>query len=259
MDWLVNPRRREREWMDQPGVDPSELRRSLRFIRRINSWLGYTRALIQHLDHFCRNWTPGQRIDIIDLATGSGDIPRAILAWSQRRGFDVHIVGVDLHPVTIRAAADMKMGKWGSGGVGKWVEARLHLVQADVFDLPFEDGAFDYAISAMFLHHLDEEQIVRVLRTLDRLSRRGIIVADLLRHRRAMLWIKLLTLWARPMVRHDALASVRQSLAHGEVLSLRDRAGVGYASYHRHFGHRFVLAGEKRRQKRSGMNMSGAV
>ena len=64
-------------------------------------------------------------------------------------------------------------------------DRRIDLLRADVFDLPFAPGDFDYAITSMFLHHLDEQQIVRVLRIMDHQSRRGIIVADLLRHARA--------------------------------------------------------------------------
>jgi SAM-dependent methyltransferase len=226
-------RRREPEWMDEPDVDPALLRRSLGFIRRINTLLGYTRATLHHLDRFSRGWKPGERIRIIDLATGSADIPRAILRWADRRGFDVRIVGVDRHPVTAAAA-----------GVGA-ADPRLRIVQADVFDLPFAPGSFDYALTAMFLHHLDDDAIVEVLRRMDVLATRGILVADLLRHYRAYAWITLFTALANPMVRHDAKVSVAQSLTKGEVLRMRDRAGINYVRYYGHFGHRFVLAGEK--------------
>ena len=47
------------------------------------------------------------------------------------------------------------------------------------------------------------------------------------------------------MVRHDAKASVAQAFSRAEVLRLREEAGAGFARYFRHFGHRFVLAGEK--------------
>jgi hypothetical protein len=47
------------------------------------------------------------------------------------------------------------------------------------------------------------------------------------------------------MVRHDARASVAQAFTRAEVLRLRDEAGVGFARYYRHFGHRFALAGER--------------
>jgi SAM-dependent methyltransferase len=227
-------RQRQIEWMDRADADPRQLARSLAFIRRVNRWLGYTRATLAHLERFSRHWRPGQKIRIIDLATGSADIPRAILRWADRRGFDISVVAIDRHAVTARAA--------GAAGPR---DPRLLIVQADVFDLPFDPLSFDYALTAMFLHHLDDEAVIGVMQRMDGLARRGVIVADLLRGRRAFAWIWLFTLLANPMVRHDARASVRQALDRGEILALRDRAGLQYAAYHRHFGHRFVLAGEK--------------
>src|SRR5205085_1382977 len=95
------------------------------------------------------------------------------------------------------------------------------------------------------LHHLDDAAAVTVLAAMARVARRGIIAADLLRHRRAYAWITLLTLAADPMVRHDARVSVRQAFSKKEVLAIRERAGIKFANYHRHFGHRWVLAGER--------------
>ena len=231
---FLSQRRRQPEWMDQPAADADQLRRSLSFIRRINSWLGYTRSTLWHLERFSRAWKPGERIDIIDLATGSADIPRAILQWAHQKGFDVHLVAVDRHAVTAQAA---ELGP---------VNARLRIVQADVFDLPFPPASFDYALTAMFLHHLDDVQAVAVMKTMNSLARRGVIVADLLRHYRAYAWISLFTALANPMVRHDARVSVAQSFRKEEVLKIRSAAGLDFARYYRHFGHRFVLAGEKR-------------
>lgn len=232
-DWVHNRRIRGHEFLDEDDVDPRELQRALAFIRKINAALGYTRSILHHLKRFSHNWKSGQRIDIIDLATGSADIPRAILGWATANNFDVRIVAVDRHAVTARTAAAQSH------------DPRLQIVQADVFSLPFADQSFDYALTAMFLHHLDEAGIASVLRSMDRLARRGIIAADLLRHRRAYVWIKLLTLFTSRMIRHDATVSVAQALSAPEVLALRDQAGLSYANLHHHFGHRFVLAGEK--------------
>ena len=229
---FLNTRRREAEWMDAPDADPAFVHKSLAYIRRINSLLGYTRATLHHLERFSRSWKPGQTLRIIDLATGSADIPRAILRWADRRKFDVRVVGVDLHPVIAAEAAEAR-------------DVRLRIVRGDVLDLPFADGSFDYAITNMFLHHLDDAQIVTVLKNMARVARRGIIAADLLRTRRAYGWIVLFTLLANPMVKHDARVSVAQAFTRAEVLALRDAAGLTFASYYHHFGHRFVLAGEK--------------
>lgn len=220
--------------MDGDDVSPADLRRSLHFIERVNGALGYTRATLRHLERFSRSWRAGQRIDLIDLATGSADIPMAILRWADRKGLDVHIVGIDRHPQTARIAAARSAE-----------HPKLRIVQADALDPPFEARSFDYALCAMFLHHLDTADAEHVLRNMDKLARRGIIAADLLRNRRAYLWIRLLTALSDPMVRHDAAASVRQSFTRREVLQLKVAAGLDYATYHRHFAHRWTLAGQK--------------
>jgi ubiquinone/menaquinone biosynthesis C-methylase UbiE len=234
----LSQRRRSKEWMDDPAADPAELERSLKFIRRVNTWFGYTRATIGHLDRFAKSWERGRPIRILDVATGSADVPLAVLKWADRRGHDVHIIGLDLHERTVEAARrDVT-----AAGVAP---AKLTLVQGDATALPFHAGAFDYAMTSMFLHHLDEAVVVKVLMEMDRVSSRGVIVADLLRRRRAYGWITLFTLAAGPMVRHDARASVAQAFTRTEIETLRDQAGLAYAMYFEKFGHRFVLAGAK--------------
>jgi hypothetical protein len=230
---------RQAEWMDRPDVDARDLRRSLRFIRLINSALRYTRATIAHLERFSRTWPRERTIRLIDFATGSADVPRAILRWADARKFPVEIVGIDLHPLTAQIAREGGARERGAR------DSRLSIVRADAMNVPFENESFDYALTAMFLHHLDDDQIVAVLREMDRVARRGIVAADLLRTRRAYAWISLFTLAANPIVRHDARVSVAQALTRDEVLLLRNRAGLGYANYFHHFAHRFVLTGEK--------------
>jgi SAM-dependent methyltransferase len=226
-------RRREPEWMDAPDADPVELERSLKFIRRVNALFGYTRQTISHLERFSRGWREGEVIRIVDFATGSADVPMAILKWGERRGFNLRIVGFDLHAGTARLAK------------AQAIHPNLSIICASAMSVPFEAESFDYAITSMFLHHLDENAAVCVMEEMGRVARRGIIVSDLLRNRRAYAWISLFTLAAGPMVRHDARVSVAQAFREDEIVKLRDRAQIGFAKFHRHFGHRFVLAGEK--------------
>jgi SAM-dependent methyltransferase len=235
MSRFLAERRRQPEWMDEPNADPGELRRSLRFIRRVNRLFGYTRSTLGRLSGFSRRWKAGETIRILDVATGSADVPRAILRWADRQPgkFDVRVVGLDLHAATAQAA------------LAEGRDPRLHILRGDALSLPFADGSFDYALTSMFLHHLDDADAVRALSEMARVARRGVIAADLLRHRRAYAWITLFTAFAGPMVRHDAKVSVAQAFTKPEVLRLRDRAGLDFATYHRHFGHRFVLAGER--------------
>lgn len=219
--------------MDEPGADPGQLRKSLAFIRRINRAMGYIRMILEQFDRFSVNWKPGQIIRIVDIGTGSADIPAAILKWADRRGFSIQIVGVDLHPrIAVEAAAAIN-------------DPRLQIVRCDALHLPFADGSFDYAITSMFLHHLSDEQAQTAMAEMARVSRRGVIVSDLLRKKHAYAFIWLATLFSCPMVRHDARVSVAQSFSREEILRLRDAAGLGFAEYCGHMSHRFMLAGEQ--------------
>jgi ubiquinone/menaquinone biosynthesis C-methylase UbiE len=227
-------RRRSDEWMDAPDADPALVRKSLRFLRRVNRLLGYTRTTLHHLERFSRAWRPDEPIRILDVATGSADLPRAILRWADQRGVrDVRVVGVDLHATTAAAA------------LAQNPDPRIRIVRGNALALPFADGSFDYAATSLFLHHLDDDDVVRALAEMSRVARRGIIAADLIRRKRAYLWIKLFTLFANPIVKNDGPASVAQAFTREEILALRDRAGASFAEFSEHSGHRFVLAGEK--------------
>jgi len=217
--------------MDQSDVDPALLEKSLVYIRRINRVLGYTRATLVHLNRFARTWN-GKKITILDVATGSGDIPMAVARWANRHGFDLRIIAIDLHPRIARAAVRQTAGE-------------IHVVQANALQLPLADASVDYSMCNMFIHHLDEESIVQCLQEMGRVSRRGVIIADLLRSRRARWWIRIFSLFANPMIRHDAVASVEQALTGDEIMNQAHQAGLGFVRLHRHFAHRFVLAGEK--------------
>jgi ubiquinone/menaquinone biosynthesis C-methylase UbiE len=234
MSRFLAHRQRSAEWMDDPAVDQDKLRHSLEFIRRINRMLGYAGRSLWHFKRFSRRWKPGQRIVIADVATGSADIPIAIVRWGRAAGFDVRVVAIDLHERTINVAR-------------QWTDdpERLQFVRGDARRLPLADGGVDYAMCNMFLHHLSDEEARQSIAELNRISRRGIVLADLIRNRRMYFWTNLATLASTPIVRHDAVTSILQCFTRQELLDLAHAAGVGYAKCFTHFGHRMVLAGEK--------------
>lgn len=219
--------------MDADAVDPAALRRSLDFIERVNRWLGYTRATLGHLNRWYDRSIRGGALHVLDVATGSGDVPRAIVAWGRRRGIDVRVTAVDRQPLTLSIARERSVGF-----------PEITLLRADALRLPLADESVDVAMCSMFLHHLDSPEATGALRELRRVSRGAVIAADLLRTRRALAWITLGTALAEPMVRHDARASVRQALTPDEVRALAGAAGLRAPTLHRHFGHRFVLVDE---------------
>ena len=244
--------------MDRPDADPAELRRALHFIRRVNRWLGYTRATLRQIERFSREWDRQTTYTLLDVATGSADVPAAIMRWARRRGWKVRVIGIDFHAGTIAAAAgaiaaDSTATEPADGSAVRGDQAQgdirqggITLLRGDALRLPLADASVDYAMTSMFLHHLTDADVTRALAELGRVARRGVVVSDLLRNRRAYAWISLFTCLTSEMVRHDARTSVRQAFTPAEICQLRDAAGLGQLTYRRHFGHRFTLAGEHR-------------
>lgn len=226
------------ELMDAPGVPRERLASALGFIRGVNRRLGGVSALLGPLRAWSARWPAGRPVTLLDIGTGSADLPLAARRWAQSRGIDLRITGVDNHPTTLDLAREHVGGEPG-----------IELIQADALSLMdvYSDRSFDYVHAGLFLHHMDTElNILTMLRIMDRLSARGLVWNDLVRSRVGLAAIRLLTLGQSRMVRHDASVSVKAGFTRREVLDLAGRVDLGYCRYAWNpFTHRFTLAGEK--------------
>jgi ubiquinone/menaquinone biosynthesis C-methylase UbiE len=227
------PRAAGAERMDEPGQDAAELARSLADLRGVNRWLGGTRVVLRHLRALV-DAEPPRPWRILDVATGSADIPLAIARWARARGTRVEIVATDLHPTTLAVARARVAGVPG-----------VRAEAADALALPYADGAFDVVICSTALHHFDDPaDVAGVLREMGRVGRIGGIVNDLRRSRPALLGANLLaaTVWrTHPVTRHDGPLSVRRAFTPGELMDAARAAGLAGARVHRHAPFRVAL------------------
>ncbi|HET8655768.1 MAG TPA: methyltransferase domain-containing protein [Longimicrobiaceae bacterium] len=210
------PRVRAPERMDAPDVDPRELARSLDDLRGVNRWLGGTRAALAEIVPMLRHFALA-RARVLDVATGSGDIPVELARWGRRSGTPVEVVATDLHARTVEAAR------------ARVDDPDVRVERADALDLPYPDLAFDVAMCHTALHHFDPAEAVAVLGELGRVAARGVVVTDLRRSRAGLLGARLLaaTVWRRhPVTRHDGPRSVRAAYTSDELRALAEEAGL---------------------------------
>src|SRR5574342_621141 len=80
--WIDQP-----EWMDDAHADPTLLAGNLRALVRVNRWLGGVHLTLRALGKLTAGLRPGAQLQVLDVATGAADIPRAVRAWAERRGF----------------------------------------------------------------------------------------------------------------------------------------------------------------------------
>lgn len=226
------------ELMDEPGVSAEDLDLSLRYIRWVNRRLGGSRGLLRHLQAWSARWPRDRPVTLLDIATGSADIPIAARTWAVRRGFDLQITAVDLHPITLDLAR-RHLADSGTDGIT--------IVGADALRLMelFTPSSFDYVHAGMFLHHLGQVEVLTVLRIMDRLARAGIVWNDLVRSRLTAAAVNLILIGQPHIIRHDARASIRAGFTQADALDAAQRVEITYARYRTLLGHRFTLAGEK--------------
>jgi len=216
------------ERLDAPIHDPAVLARSLDQVAAVNRWLGARRALLRHLRGRLRR---DRLTRILDVGTGSGDLPRAVAAHAARRGRPLELVAADAHPQIAALAA----ARSGPG---------LRVAVADARSLPFPDGAFDIGLLSMTLHHFDGAEQEAVLRSVARVVHGDIIIGELHRSRIHYLGARLLaaTLWrGNRLTRHDGPVSVLRGFVPDELLRIAARAGLRDAAVHRHPFYRLVL------------------
>lgn len=205
------------ELLDGPLDDPAALEGNLRDLARINRLTGGTRLserAIAALDG-ANDTDQGERpMTILDVGTGGADIPMTLLARARARGGRLEIAATDSRPEVLAAAGRARPAIERTVG--------LELAVADGRSLPYPDGAFDVGHCSMVVHHLEPDEAVAFLRELRRVSRRGIVVNDLVRGRLFWLggWLLVHAVATSGYTRHDGPLSVRRAYTRPELLGL---------------------------------------
>jgi len=200
------------EMMDRPQPVSPELERGLERIRQLNRWFGSYRVILD----FIRRWIkPGAGIRIVDLATGSGDIPRLIVDYARKIGAHVDIDAIDQQAATLEIARKLS---------APYPEISYRDANVLEWD-PVEP--YDIVLCTLALHHFSDEDAVSALRRCRELSRRFVLVSDLRRGFFLQAGVYLLTalIFREPMTRYDARLSAVRAFSFSEMRDLAVRAG----------------------------------
>jgi SAM-dependent methyltransferase len=210
----------ELEMMDAPVVAPGLLIDDLRNLRRLNRYLGNYRNVRLGL---ARLVGAQKQFSLLDVGTGSGDLPRTIVQWARGAGLRARVSGLEANRIAIAQAAEQTRSF-----------AEISLLRGDAAALPFGPAAFDFVLASQVLHHFSEERIIDLLRHWSAVARRGIIISDLIRHPLPYYGIRLLThlLTRNVMTLTDAPLSVQRGFTLAEWNKLFDRAAIGSCKAH---------------------------
>jgi len=209
----------EPELMDRPQPVTPELEGDLENLRRLNRYFG-SYGLVRT---FLRCWfVPGGTYRVLDLATGSGDIPRMMIDWARKNSITLKIDAVDFQASTLEIARNLS---------GDYPE--ISYLRGDI--RTFEDQlTYDLVHCSLALHHFSELDATKILLRMKALSHDKVLVADLERSlfTRWSVWLLTSTIFRAPMTVHDARVSALRAFSFQEMEALAMDAG--WVS----FGHR---------------------
>jgi SAM-dependent methyltransferase len=216
MSLLVPPRQPSREILDDPGIPPEEMERSLADLWLVNRAWGGSRAIERKI---LRHSRPGnaRRLVLLDIGAGSGHVSRRLARRLRAAGLEAIVIASDLQWRHLAAGRRMMDGEPPPA------------VCADAFALPFRDGAVDWVVSTLMLHHFSPEENASLLTRLAKVARAGLALLDLRRH---LLPLAFVSAAGRLLFRtrisvDDGKASVRQAYTPEEVGAFTARALPG--------------------------------
>lgn len=220
------------EHIDIGDYTPEEYEGCIVELQRVNQWLGDARALRRSLLADIEQ-ADLRKFSVLDVAAGSGELLRVAAAWTRRHKRQGCFTALELNARSAKAVLEKSSGR-----------EEIVSIRGDALQLPFTDDAFDYSISSLFTHHLDDVEIVRTLQELNRVTRRRIFIIDLHRDPVAYYFYRTVgrLLLHNRLLREDGALSILRSFKPQELIDLASRAGLDDVRLERRFPYRLVLS-----------------
>jgi ubiquinone/menaquinone biosynthesis C-methylase UbiE len=185
------------EILDSDACSAEDVQISMQDIGRVNRWFGGVtttqRLLEQVVDAGFQ-----KHLSVLEVAAGSGEVPRIVGQRMARQGIDLEVTLLD------RAPSHLPRGS--------------RSVVGDGLTLPFRDASFDVVSCNLFAHHLPPAQVGELVKEGLRVSRRAVLINDLVRHplHLALVYASLPIMRSR-VAWLDGLTSVRRAYVPDEM------------------------------------------
>lgn len=214
---LTNRRIVTGELMDDPDIPAAEHVQALAGLQRINRVSDVADQIAPPILEFCFR-TKRDRISLMDIACGGGDVPIAVARKLQQSSIAVSLIFFDRSSTALTHAAS-------SASAAK---IPFQTIPGDALCLP-QLPAADIITNSLFLHHLhDSAKVVHFLSSLRSLARGMVIISDLIRSPVGVVgaWMGCRILSRSRIVHHDGPASVRAAWTIEEMRQFAEQAGM---------------------------------
>jgi SAM-dependent methyltransferase len=207
------------EIMDDFSMEGEELRDALDKIAGINRFLGGNSVTIDGVEKLLHHLPKETEITIVDLGCGNGDMLRILADHAAENGHLFRLVGIDANSFTVNYARQLSAEY-----------SNISYRCADIFKESTDDIRIDIALATLTLHHFKDDEILALIKRLEKEARIGIVINDLHRSRTAYRLFKAICFifGLNRMSREDGLVSIlrgfkkRELQRFSEILHLKN-------------------------------------
>ena len=229
-------RHREPELMDDPDLDPVLHEQALVGLRRVH-WLSGTVGTLWRPIRKLAAQQSGRPLRVLDVACGGGDVAISIARRAEKANLSIDVSGCDISETALKCATQNAFK----------YDANVHFFPANAISEELSED-YDVVICSLFLHHLDDDDAVKLLKVMKQAARKMVLVSDLKRSRLGyvLTWCGLRLLTRSRICHVDGPLSVRAAFKPGEATNLTTKAGLDDALLTRHWPERYLITWRRR-------------
>ena len=101
---MFEKRSTEQEFLDSPDCDPALALESYRFMEKVNRFFGGTRNVRRFVEKEVAERKSASPIRVLDIGSGSCDIPIAVSKWAKSRGIPVRFTCLEVFESAVKIA-----------------------------------------------------------------------------------------------------------------------------------------------------------
>jgi SAM-dependent methyltransferase len=207
---MFDERATQPEFLDSKDCDPQLAYSSYRLMKWVNRFGGGTKAVANYLATEISRNGDSHSIRILDIGSGTCDIPLAILKWARNRSQNIKLTCLETNKTALKIAEE-KIKRSGFDAI--------ELKDESIFEFDCRQD-FDYAIGSMFFHHFQDEQILDLIEKLRLYVIRSILINDLQRNLMSYACCHILACSFSKGLKHDVFLSIRKGFKSKELSNL---------------------------------------
>ncbi|MGG2200117.1 methyltransferase domain-containing protein [Paenibacillus validus] len=216
----LRQRTEEPELMDDLSMGGAELREALQHLRVLNRIFAAAAPTLYGVRRLWMEAGQPDRLSILDIGAGSGDVNKHLLRWADANRIDLSVTLVD---ITEEACEEARLFFHD--------EPRVRVIRRDLFELP--EASADVTTGTQFVHHFAASELPKVVASMCKASRLGVVINDIHRHWLpwAAVWLTARLISNNRYIRKDGPLSVAKGFRAADWKELKHALGVSDMFY----------------------------